>query len=81
MCSALESLGGHFLLLNGELPLAFRSATQVAATPVAAGNGTCSTTSVFLFFSNRLGCVGSVLISLVLTVLLVLVLRGCQLAG
>jgi hypothetical protein len=32
-------------------------------------------TAVFLFFSNRLGCVGSVLVSLVATVILVLLLR------
>jgi hypothetical protein len=31
---------------------------------------------VFLFFSNRLGCGGSLLVSLVVTVLLVLVLRA-----
>ena len=32
--------------------------------------------TVFLFFSNRLGCLGSVLVSLVLTALLVLVLMA-----
>jgi len=31
---------------------------------------------VFLFFSNRLGCLGSVLVSLALTALLVLVLMA-----
>lgn len=31
---------------------------------------------MFLFFSNRLGCLGSVLVSLVLTALLVLVLMA-----
>jgi hypothetical protein len=31
--------------------------------------------AVFLFFSNRLGCLGSLLVSLVLTALLVLLLR------
>jgi hypothetical protein len=30
---------------------------------------------VFFFFSNRLGCLGSILVSIVLTVLLILVLR------
>jgi hypothetical protein len=30
---------------------------------------------MFLFFSNRLGCLGSILVSVVLTVLLILVLR------
>jgi hypothetical protein len=39
-----------------------------------------SSKRVFLFFSNRLGCVGSVLVSLALTAVLVLVLRGCQAA-
>lgn len=31
---------------------------------------------MFLFFSNRLGCLGSILASVALTVVLVLVLRG-----
>ena len=31
---------------------------------------------MFLFFSNRLGCLGSVLVSLALTALLVLVLMA-----
>lgn len=30
---------------------------------------------MFFFFSNRLGCLGSILVSIVLTVLLILVLR------
>lgn len=30
---------------------------------------------MFLFFSNRLGCLGSILVSVVLTVVLILVLR------
>lgn len=30
---------------------------------------------VFLFFSNRLGCLGSVLVSIVLTLVLILVLN------
>ncbi len=36
---------------------------------------------MFLFFSNRLGCIGSVLASVVLSVLLVLLLRGCSAGG
>ncbi len=36
---------------------------------------------MFLFFSNRLGCVGSVLASVVLSVLLVFLLRGCSAGG
>jgi hypothetical protein len=31
---------------------------------------------MFLFFSNRLGCVGSLLLSLVITAVLILVLRA-----
>jgi hypothetical protein len=31
---------------------------------------------VFLFFSNRLGCGGSLLVSLLVTVVLVLILRA-----
>jgi hypothetical protein len=33
---------------------------------------------VFLFFSNRFGCLGSIVISVVLSALLILVLRGCS---
>ena len=31
---------------------------------------------MFLFFSNRLGCLGSVLLSVAVTVILVMLLRG-----
>lgn len=33
---------------------------------------------MFIFFSNRLGCLGSLAISLVLTAILFLVFRGCN---
>jgi hypothetical protein len=36
---------------------------------------------MFLFFSNRLGCLGSILVSAVLTFLLVLLLRSCNTAA
>ncbi len=32
---------------------------------------------VFVFFSNRLGCLGSLVISIVLSALLILLMRGC----
>jgi len=32
---------------------------------------------MFFFFSNRLGCAGSILISLVGTLLLILLIRAC----
>lgn len=32
---------------------------------------------MFVFFSNRLGCAGSILVSVVLSALLILVLRSC----
>jgi hypothetical protein len=32
---------------------------------------------VFIFFSNRLGCIGSILVSAVVTLLVVAVLRAC----
>jgi hypothetical protein len=31
----------------------------------------------FIFFSNRLGCLGSIVVSVVLTLLLVVLMRGC----
>ena len=33
---------------------------------------------MFFFFSNRLGCLGSIGVSVVLTVLLLALLRGCS---
>lgn len=33
---------------------------------------------MFFFFSNRLGCIGSILVSVVGTVLIVLAVRGCS---
>jgi len=32
---------------------------------------------MFVFFSNRLGCAGSLFVSVALTVLLIVVLRSC----
>ena len=33
---------------------------------------------MFFFFSSRLGCLGSIIISLALTALLILLMRGCS---
>jgi hypothetical protein len=33
---------------------------------------------MFFFYSNRLGCLGSIAVSIVLTLLLLLVLRACN---
>lgn len=33
---------------------------------------------MFVFFSNRLGCVGSIGVSIVLTLLLLALMRGCS---
>lgn len=33
---------------------------------------------MFAFFSNRLGCIGSIIVSLVGTAILLLVMRGCS---
>jgi hypothetical protein len=33
---------------------------------------------LFVFFSNRLGCLGSLVLSVVLTIVLLLVLRACS---
>ncbi len=34
--------------------------------------------AVFLFFSNRLGCFGSIVVSIVATILLVLAFNACR---
>jgi hypothetical protein len=36
---------------------------------------------VFFFFSNRLGCVGSLLTTMILSALLVVLMRGCASVG
>jgi hypothetical protein len=33
---------------------------------------------MFAFFSNRLGCLGSLLVSIIGTILLLAVMRGCS---
>ena len=33
---------------------------------------------MFLFFSNRLGCLGSIGVSIVLTLIVVALMRGCN---
>jgi len=33
---------------------------------------------VFLFFSNRIGCLGSIALSVLLSALLIMTLRGCS---
>jgi hypothetical protein len=33
---------------------------------------------MFVFYSNKLGCAGSILVSVVLTALLILALRSCS---
>ena len=36
---------------------------------------------MFFFFSNRLGCLGSIVISLIGTLLLILLVRSCSSPG
>ncbi len=36
---------------------------------------------MFVFFSNRLGCVGSILVSIILSVILIGLMRACSTAG
>jgi hypothetical protein len=33
---------------------------------------------MFAFFSNRLGCLGSIAVSVIGTIILLVLLRGCQ---
>jgi hypothetical protein len=37
--------------------------------------------SVFAFFSNRLGCLGSIVVSVIGTILLLALMRGCSGGG
>ena len=36
---------------------------------------------MFVFFSNRLGCLGSIVISVALSALLILLMRSCSAGG
>jgi hypothetical protein len=36
---------------------------------------------MFVFFSNRLGCLGSILVSIVLSVILIGLMRACSTGG
>lgn len=49
------------------------SLVLILLEPPAACSGT---PGMFFFFSNRLGCLGSILISLLLTVILIGIFRG-----
>ena len=40
--------------------------------------GTESNAAVFAFYSNRMGCIGSIIVSLIGSAILVLVLRSCS---
>jgi len=45
---------------------------------VAAGNRYADAADMFGFFSSRLGCLGSLVVSIIGTVLLTLLMRGCS---
>jgi hypothetical protein len=47
-------------------------------TNVRSAGGVGSAARVFVFFSNRLGCVGSLMVSLVATLVLILLLKACN---
>jgi hypothetical protein len=47
--------------------------TPAIRVPLAA-----EVTTMFVFFSNRLGCLTSIVISIILSALLILLLRGCS---
>jgi hypothetical protein len=42
---------------------------------------TCRHPRVFVFFSNRLGCAGSILVSVILSIALLLLMRACSSGG
>ena len=51
---------------------------QKAKRKVKSGQEIGATGKVFVFFSNRLGCAGSLLVTAVLSALLFLLMRGCN---
>jgi len=53
-----------------------RGRQQKAKRKVKSGPGIEATDNVFVFFSNRLGCAGSLLVTVVLSMLLFLLMRG-----
>ena len=46
--------------------------------PRGNGQGLATEAAMFLFFSNRVGCFGSVILSVVLTVVLIMLMRSCN---
>ena len=41
-------------------------------------NATAAIHGVFAFFSNRVGCVGSIIVSVIGTIILLALMRGCS---
>jgi hypothetical protein len=54
--------------------LTFQAGTRAAAT----AGGTSTIAGMFVFFSNRTGCLGSIVISVIASVVLILLIRGCS---
>ena len=55
-----------------------RDRQQMAKRKVKSGQEIGATGKVFFFFSNRLGCAGSLLVTVVLSALLFVLMRGCS---
>lgn len=55
---------------NPSLSLALRTAALAANRD--------DNSNMFAFFSNRLGCLGSIAISIIGTIILIFLMRGCQ---
>jgi hypothetical protein len=56
-------------------PIISRLAQRLTTAPLSSGD---KPPTMFAFFSNRLGCLGSIAISVIGTIILIVLMRGCQ---
>jgi hypothetical protein len=55
-----------------------RGVHALCQKPAGLTNATAAIQGVFAFFSNRLGCVGSIVVSVIGTIILLALMRGCS---
>jgi len=66
-----------FLMTLSRRPRRNRSYRLLLPVCETACGGSADLRVMFAFFSNRLGCIGSLIVSVIGSLVLILVLRGC----
>jgi hypothetical protein len=69
---------GRFDLKDPSSPRRPRAGMRVAPSPDGTFQQPVGTDLMFAFYSNQLGCLGSIVLSLIGTVILFLVIQSCQ---